>query len=70
MITITVNGQRRQLKGPTSLPEFLETLGVRVKFMAVAHNGEVLRKEEYPKITLRDGDTLELVRPVGGGSEL
>ena len=68
MITITVNGQRRNLDTPARLPEFLESLGVRTSFMAVAYNGEVLRKEEHAGVTLRDGDVLELVRPVGGGS--
>ena len=70
MITVTVNGQQRELDAPTTLPQFLKRLGVRVNFMAVAYNGEVLRKEEHADITLEDGDVLELVRPVGGGSSI
>ena len=66
--TVTVNGQPRQFEGPQTLPKLLKRLGVRVNFMAVAYNGEVLRKEQHPYITVGDGDALELVRPVGGGS--
>ena len=31
---------------------------MRATFMAVAHNGEVLRKEEHAGVTIRDGDVL------------
>ena len=68
MITITVNGQVRELEGPMTLPRFIESLGVRAAFLAVAYNGEVLRREEHASVTLKEGDVLELVRPVGGGA--
>lgn len=35
--------------------------------MAVARNGDVLHKSEYPEVILQDGDTIEIVRMVGGG---
>ena len=66
-ITVTVNGEERQLAQSLSLPELLESLGVRARHTAVAYNGDVLRREEHPTISLKDGDVLELVRPVGGG---
>ena len=66
-ITVTVNGEERQLAESLRLPELLESLGVRARFTAVAYNGDVLRREEHPNISLKDGDVLELVRPVGGG---
>ena len=69
MITVNVNGEQRKLEGPTTLPAFLKNLGARGAFMAVAYNGQVLRKEEHAAVTLKDGDTLELVRPVGGGAQ-
>ena len=70
MITVTVNGAQRQLKGPTKLNNLLQDLGVRITFMAVAHNGRVLERSEYGQITLQEGDSLELVRPVGGGTAI
>jgi thiamine biosynthesis protein ThiS len=67
VIKLTVNGKPRALPGPTGLVAFLESLGVNVQFVAVAHNGNVLSREDYAGVTLQDGDVLEVVRPVGGG---
>jgi hypothetical protein len=36
--------------------------------VAVARNGDVLPREEWPQTTLQDGDVLEVVRMVGGGA--
>ena len=67
MITLTVNGKKTELQGPTSLKDYLEVLGVTPRFIAVAYNGSVLKKDKYASTVLKDGDELEIVRPVGGG---
>jgi thiamine biosynthesis protein ThiS len=67
MIALTVNGERRELEGPIRLTAFLESLGVDPRYVAVARNGDVVPREEWPKVTLQDGDVLEVVRMVGGG---
>ena len=36
-------------------------------YLAVGYNGEVVHKEAWPTITLRGGDTLDIVHMVGGG---
>ena len=43
------------------------SFGVNLDHVAVGYNGEVIKKEEYPKVRLTEGDVLEIVRPVGGG---
>ena len=67
MITVKVNGKEEELPGPTPLPSYLETLGVNLRRIAVAYNGEVVRREKHATVTLSDGDTLEIVHAVGGG---
>ncbi len=67
MITLTVNGKPRETSGPVSIERYLAEIGVTQKAIAVAHNGEVVRRTELGGITLRDGDQLEIVRAVGGG---
>ena len=67
MITITVNGRPRQFDCEMPLPELIRRLEITFPRIAVAHNGEVLRQEEHATTTVRDGDTLEIVRMVGGG---
>ena len=67
MITLSVNGKRRELEGPTRLVDFLESSGVNLRFVAVAHNGEVVERERFAHVVLNEGDEVEVVRPVGGG---
>ena len=69
MITLTVNGEKRELEGPVRLTVFLETLGINVRHVAVAHNGTVLQRQRWPEVVLQDGDVLEVVRMVGGGAQ-
>lgn len=69
MITLTVNGRTREVDAPIGLVDFLAANDIdpeRVR-VAVAYNGEVLRREEYGQVILKNGDSLEIVRMVGGG---
>ena len=67
MIALTVNGERREVDAPIGLIAFLESLAIDPRYVAVARNGDVLPREEWPETTLQDGDVLEVVRMVGGG---
>ena len=67
MIQVTINGKDHELTEPTPVSEYVATLGVEPKMIAIAHNGEVLRQDEWADVTVSDGDTLEVVRAVGGG---
>jgi thiamine biosynthesis protein ThiS len=37
------------------------------EMVPVGYNGEVVKKEAFSGLVLKDGDVLEIVRPVGGG---
>lgn len=67
MINLTVNGKPRMLEDSVDLVTYLKSFGVNLQHVAVGYNGEVLKKESFPEVKLRDGDVLEIVRPVGGG---
>jgi len=69
MITIAINAQLHTLDDPMSLLDLLQKeLRIQsLEHLAVAHNGEVVRREAYEGITVQDGDFLDLVEPVGGG---
>ncbi len=68
MISLTVNGKPRTLDGETPLPELLRSLSIDVRLIAVAINGEVIPKNQYKGVILRNGDVVEIVRMVGGGA--
>ena len=67
MIKLMVNGKPREADDSTDLATYLMSFDVNLKFVAVGYNGDVIKKEQYAGITLKSGDTLEIVRPVGGG---
>ena len=67
MITLTVNGKLRETDGPVDLKRYLFDIGITQTAIAVAHNGTVIPRTEVESVTLQDGDTLEIVRAVGGG---
>jgi sulfur carrier protein len=67
VITLTVNGEKRKLERPVKLTAFLETLEFNPRYVAVACNGTVLQRQQWPEVVLQDGDVLEIVRMVGGG---
>src|SRR5207249_4709257 len=68
MISLQVNGKKVELDQPTPLLDYLERLGVNPRTVAVEHNGEIIPRTSYTRITFRDGDRVEIVRMVGGGS--
>ena len=67
MISVTINGKPYELDGPTSVVDYLEDRGLAGRSLAVAINGDVLPRGEFADATIRDGDQVEIVRPVGGG---
>ena len=67
MINLMVNGKSRPIDHSLDLETYLDSFGLDLKHIAVGYNGEVIKREEFAGVTLRDGDVLEIVRPVGGG---
>lgn len=67
MIQVVVNGRPQQFDGEMPLLDLIERLEITHPRIAVAHNGEVLRREDHPGTIIRDGDSVEIVRMVGGG---
>ena len=68
MIKLQVNGKQVELEAPTPLVLYIETLGVNPRTVAVEHNGEIIQRERFASVVLGEGDRVEIVRMVGGGS--
>lgn len=64
---VTVNGKPMELPDGLTIDGLLTHLGVRREYTAVALNREVTPKDQYARSMLRDGDKIEIVRPMGGG---
>lgn len=67
-ITITVNGEVQVCSPKTQLPELLEEMGLNPRLLAVEYNGEILHRQFWQETEIAEGDKLEIVTIVGGGS--
>lgn len=65
---VYVNGEAKELSGPTSLAELITQLDLPAARIAVELNRNVVRRNEWSSTMLHDDDRLELVHFVGGGS--
>ena len=67
MISVTINGERRNFDRTMACAELVQELGLSGKRIALERNGEIVPRSEYPRREIADGDTLEIVVAVGGG---
>ena len=66
---LTVNGEQRNLKEDlTQLDQVVEALGHHPRLVVVEFNGLILTPDLWAEQQVRDGDSLEIVTIVGGGS--
>ena len=62
-MNLTINGEARELSGPVTVAQYLETMGLAGRYVAAARNGDVLDPAAFPRVTLQDGDRIEVARP-------
>ena len=63
---ITVNGEARITKAGT-LDDLCRELGLVEAKIATARNGEFVPAKERMRVSLREGDTIEILSPRQGG---
>src|SRR4051794_9152380 len=68
MPSITVNAEPRSFPDPLTVADLLRRLDKDAKKLAVEVNRNVVPRVEHPTRRLRDGDAVEIVTLVGGGS--
>ncbi len=66
-MVVSVNGKMMDLPEGTSVNGLLDHLKVKREYTAVAINREITPKAQYADTRLKDGDKVEVVRPMGGG---
>ena len=67
-ITAIINGEPWQGPAQTPLLVALEQLGFDPRLIALEYNGEILHRQHWPTAILKEGDRLEVVTIVGGGT--
>ena len=64
---VYVNGEARDLSGPSSLADLITQLDLPAARIAIELNREVVRRNDWGGTMLKDGDRIEIVHFVGGG---
>jgi sulfur carrier protein len=68
-LLVLVNGESRDVPDSITLAEFVEHLALAPERLAIELNRQVVRRADWPQTTLTEGDRVEIVHFVGGGSE-
>lgn len=67
MINVTINGDPHRLDSDLNLNELLRKFDIEEDKVAVEHNREIVPKSTFDRVTVSDGDNLEIVHFIGGG---
>jgi sulfur carrier protein len=67
LIAIKLNGKKTEVEGSQSVSGLLDCLNINAPQVAVAINGEVVPRGTWAQTEIRAGDSVEIVRAVGGG---
>lgn len=66
-MTITVNGEQRDVADGTTVTGLLASLELHPQLVVVEHNREILDRSVFDATQISAGDSIELVHFVGGG---
>jgi len=67
VITVSINGEPRQIPANTTVATLIEEMGFAGKRIALERNGEIVPRSTFAARQLSAGDKLEIVVAVGGG---
>jgi thiamine biosynthesis protein ThiS len=67
-VQITLNGEPFELASPMTISDLLAQLQIDPRRVAVEHNLTVLKRGTFESTRLAEGDEVEIVNFVGGGS--
>ncbi len=68
-MTITVSGNKKEVKDGLTLPELIELEKVETpEYVTVSINDEFVEKDNRASTVLKDGDNVEFLYFMGGGA--
>ena len=69
-MTLSINGEARNFDNVSTLADLIDALSLKGDRVAVELNRNIVSRTEWATTSLQDGDKLEIVHFVGGGSRL
>jgi len=68
-MTITVAGNKKEVKDGLTLPELIQIENVETpEYVTVSINEEFVQKEAEASVVLKEGDSVEFLYFMGGGA--
>jgi thiamine biosynthesis protein ThiS len=67
-IQIQVNGEQRGCPADATVADLLRELAIKTERVAVELNLEILDRKEFDQRRLKQGDRVEILSFIGGGS--
>lgn len=64
---ITLNGESREVADRITAQQLIDELELTGKRLAMEVNREIVPRSAYDTHVLNEGDTVEIVRAIGGG---
>ncbi len=65
---IMLNGEQRQIDSPVTLAALVADLGLDARKIAIERNREIVGRSTYGEVMVEEGDQLEIVHFIGGGT--
>jgi thiamine biosynthesis protein ThiS len=67
MMTVTVNGEKREIPDGLTVSSLLEHLGMKSDRVAIERNLNILARAHWAETQVQPNDSFEIVHLVGGG---
>ncbi len=64
---IRLNGKAREVGDGITVSQLLDELKLQALRVAVQVNADIIKRERYGEVTLRPGDTVEILTFMSGG---
>ena len=64
---ITLNGEKRRIEAEVDIERLLDLFSLPQQRVAVEVNRSVIRRADWRKVSVAEGDTVEVIHFVGGG---
>ena len=68
MIAIVLNGEPKEITAGQSVLDLVQSLNLPAERLAVEHNLKIVKRDQWSRQPLEDGDKVEIIQFVGGGS--
>ncbi len=67
-MNITLNGEKREVPDGITVPGLLDFLKIQHQRVAIELNREIVKKDAYGTRVIKEGDSIEVVSFMQGGS--